>query len=210
MTINTVPAYHDPAFPAYFPEELVSRAHTRILRRGESLFSYGERIGSLFRVVEGHVSLVHLMPDGGSLVLMRAGPGEFIAECSVCADKYTCEARAESESIVASLAIADFDRWLIEDNCFARAWAMDLARRLKDQFLRYERLGLRGARERVLHYLYSEADPRGTLTLTCSYTDWAADLGLTKEAMYRTLSTLENEGVLTREGRCMTINRPRA
>lgn len=49
--MNTVPAYHNPAFPAYFPEELVNRANTMILKRGESLFSQGERIDSPFRVI---------------------------------------------------------------------------------------------------------------------------------------------------------------
>jgi len=194
-------------FPAYFPQQLVARARLLKLRRGEYLFGYGERIDSLHRIVEGQVSLVHVTPDGGELVLMRAGSGQFIAECSVCANEYTCEARADTDSLIASLAIADFDRWLIEDNGFARAWALDLARRLKEQFFRYERLSLRGARERILHFLYSEADPRGSLTLPGTVADWAAELGLTKETMYRALAALEDEGILKREGRQMMITR---
>ncbi|WP_284155491.1 Crp/Fnr family transcriptional regulator [Sulfuricystis multivorans] len=192
-------------FPAYFPHELVRRARLRSLRRGEVLFSFGDRIDSLHRVVEGQLSLVHLLPDGGELVLMRTGADQFIAECSVCANEYTCEARADKESLVASLPMAEFDRWLIQDGSFARAWAMDLARRLKDQFIRYQRLSLRNARDRILHFLHSEADTRGVVSLPGSYADWAAELGLTKETLYRALAALEDEAVLSRDGRWLTI-----
>lgn len=196
-------------FPAYFPPELLQRARLRTLRRGELLFGYGDRIDSLHRVVSGQISLIHLLPDGAQLILMRTRSGEFIAECSVCAEEYTCEARADMESLVASLPMAEFDRWLIQDGGFARAWALDLARRLKDQFMRYQRLSLRSARDRILHYLYGEADMRGMLSLPGSYADWAAELGLTKETLYRTLAALEDEGLVKREGRRLTVQRTR-
>lgn len=181
------------------------RARPHTLRRGDILFGYGDRIDSLHRIVKGQLSLVHLLPDGSELVLMRVGAGQFIAECSICANEYTCEARADTESIITSLPMAEFDRCLIQDGSFARAWALDLARRLKDQFLRYQRLSLRSAHERILHFLYSEADTRGMVSLAGSYAGWAAELGLTKETLYRALAALEIEGKLKRDGKRLTL-----
>lgn len=195
-------------FPAYFPATLTERARLWSLGKHEKLFSYGDSITSLFRIVRGRVSLVHYTPGGGEVVLMRIGAGEFIAECSVCSDIYTCEARADTDTLVAAVAMADFDRCLFDDAGFARAWAFDLARRLKGQFLRYERLSIRSARERVLHFLYSEAGPDGAVLLPGTYTEWAADLGLTKETLYRTLADLEAEGVVCRDHRRLQLAVP--
>lgn len=194
-------------FPDYFPAELVERARLLSLSAGESLFSYREPINALYRILEGRLSLVHHTPDGSEIVLMRVGPGQFIAECSVCSDTYTCQARADTDSLIARLPLTDFDRWLYQDSGFARAWALDLARRLKDQFMRYERLSIRSARERILHYLYTEACADGALELTGSYLDLATDIGLTKETLYRTLAALESDGMITRQGRRLCIAR---
>ncbi|MDZ7663308.1 Crp/Fnr family transcriptional regulator [Thiohalophilus sp.] len=194
-------------FPDYFPEELVKRARLLSLRTGEALFSNNEPIHALYRVIKGRLSLVHHTFDGDEIVLMRAYAGEFIAECSVCCDIYTCHARADVDSQIASLPLADFDRWLYEDSSFTRAWALDMARRLKEQFMRYERLSIRGARERILHYLYAEARADGVLDLAGSYVELATELGLTKETVYRTLAALEAEGVITRRGRHIHISR---
>ncbi|MFN2288808.1 MAG: Crp/Fnr family transcriptional regulator [Chromatocurvus sp.] len=192
-------------FPAYFPQDLTDCARLLSLRKGDNVFTYGEPITSLYRVVRGRISLVHYTSEDTEVVLMRMGRGEFIAECSVCANIYTCEGRADTDSLVAKLVIADFDRKLTEDAAFARAWAMDLARRLKDQFLRYERLNIRSARERVLHLLYCEAGPDGTVSLPGPQLEWAADMGLTKETLYRVLSGLEAEGVLRRDGKKLVL-----
>lgn len=194
-------------FPDYFPAELASRARLLSLHAGESLFTYREPINALHRVVKGRLSLVHHTPDGAEIVLMRVGPGQFIAECSVCSDIYTCNARADTDSLIARLPLTDFDRWLYEDSGFARAWALDLARRLKEQFMRYERLSIRGARERILHYFYTESRSDGALELAGSYLDLATELGLTKETLYRTLAALESEGKITRQGRHIRITR---
>lgn len=178
------------------------------LKKQERLFGHGESISCLYRVVQGRISLVHYTPGGGEVVLMRIGAGEFIAECSVCCDIYTCEARADADCLIVAVAMADFDRCLFEDAGFARAWALDLARRLKGQFLRYERLSLRSARERVLHYLCSEAGSDGAVSLPGTHTEWAGDLGLTKETLYRVLSGLEAEGLVLRDGRRLRLANP--
>lgn len=204
--MNTKSAPDAELFPAYFPERLVQQAKVLQFRAGEALFSYKEPINALYRVLEGRFSLIHHTVHGGEIVLMRIGPEQFIAECSVCADIYTCHAQAEVDSFVARLSLADFDGWLYRDSGFARAWALDLARRLKDQFLRYERLSIRSARDRILHYLYTEARPDGVIRVPGSYLDLAAELGLQKETLYRTLASLEEEGLIARESHEIRID----
>jgi len=81
----------------------------------------------------------------------------------------------------------------VED--FRDKWIAHLARELRRVRAHSERLSLRTARERVLHFIETEGE-RGTINLDQSKKDWASELGLTHEALYRTLAKMEKRGEL--------------
>ena len=82
---------------------------------------------------------------------------------------------------------------------FAHQWVALLARQLHAARARLERLALKSAAERVLHYLHTEGKgPRCEVALAGSVKDLAKELGLTHESLYRTLARLEQDGVVTR------------
>jgi CRP-like cAMP-binding protein len=60
-----------------------------------------------------------------------------------------------------------------------------------------ERHNLRSARERVRHYLAADANG-DIVVLPGTVKDLAGELGLTHEALYRTLSEMEGEGEIAR------------
>jgi DNA-binding MarR family transcriptional regulator len=76
---------------------------------------------------------------------------------------------------------------------------------MRRQCSRYERLRLKKASDRVLHYLACEADKTGKVVLRSSVMEWAAELGLEAATLYRTLSELERDGVLRRQGRVLEL-----
>ena len=92
------------------------------------------------------------------------------------------------------------------DPGFRRAWLRHLAGELRRLRARCERLSLRGARERIVHYLESEGG--GALDLRQSRKSWALELGLTHEALYRAISKMKNEGTLSAEGARLELRRP--
>jgi len=59
-----------------------------------------------------------------------------------------------------------------------------------------ERLSLHGAAERIAHYIEAEGRD-GRLTLRQTRKSWAAELGITHEALYRALASLERAGQLS-------------
>ena len=60
---------------------------------------------------------------------------------------------------------------------------------------------VRSAKERVMLYLDSNAEPDGhTVNLRGQLQDIASDLGLTRESLYRTLASLERAGAIERAG----------
>ncbi len=67
-----------------------------------------------------------------------------------------------------------------------------------------ERLSLKTARERIIHFIEIEG-ASGTVDLEQSKKDWAAELGLTHEALYRALAQMEKCGELTVERSRLTL-----
>ena len=61
---------------------------------------------------------------------------------------------------------------------------------------RLERNNLHSARDRVRHYLAGAED--GAVVLPGTVKDLAGELGLSHEALYRTLSEMEDEGEIAR------------
>lgn len=58
---------------------------------------------------------------------------------------------------------------------------------------------IRSARDRVLQYLRLHTDVHGcSIAIEGPLQDIAAEIGITREALYRTLAALETEGVLVR------------
>ena len=76
---------------------------------------------------------------------------------------------------------------------------------------RIEQRNIRSARERVRHYLALNAGADGrTVALAGTLKDLAAELGLTHEALYRTLAALERSGAIKRGKGKIVLERGRA
>jgi CRP-like cAMP-binding protein len=175
-----------------------ARQLTRSLEipRRATVFSRGDRPHAMFFVRSGEVRLLRRSNSGGEIILQRTRRG-FLAEASLDQPVYHCDAvAAEASSILAIPRKAFRDSLAASD--FRNSWIAHLARELRKVRAQAERLSLRTARERVLHFIEIEG-LSGTVDLKQSKKDWAAELGLTHEALYRTLAQMEKCGELTVE-----------
>lgn len=79
---------------------------------------------------------------------------------------------------------------------------------LRDLRARAELRAIRAAPERILAWLVlrAEGEPPG-VTLDRSWTAVAAEIGLTREALYRALSRLEAQGRISRAAGRVTLGR---
>jgi len=89
----------------------------------------------------------------------------------------------------------------------AMTWMRLLSRHLRTARTRIERLGLKGARQRILHYLAVEFAGRNAGRPSASLRAWASELGLAKETLYRALTDLKEEGMIRRCGRSIELLR---
>ena len=67
---------------------------------------------------------------------------------------------------------------------------------------------IRSARERVLQYPWLRAGVHGrSIAIEGQLQDIAAEIGMSREALYRTLAALEAEGCLTRKDNAILLKK---
>jgi CRP-like cAMP-binding protein len=169
------------------------------------LYGRGERPKAVLCVLAGEVRLVRPSVDGSEIILQRVRTG-FVAEASLEVARYHCDIIAAADGILLHFPIAEFRAALAEDSAFQNAWSAQLAREVRKLRAQCERLSLKGAAERVLHYIETEGN-EGSLILTQSRKAWAAELGLSHEALYRTLRDLVDKQVLLIDAGVITLRR---
>jgi CRP-like cAMP-binding protein len=184
------------------PEE--ARSGTRLLRLPalSPLFHAGARPVAMYCVLAGEVRLVRTSRGGGEVILQRATRGP-IAEASLDQPAYHCDAVAARPAAVLAIPRPAVVAALAHEP-FRTAWIAHLARELRRVRAQSERLALRSARERILHYVETEGRD-GEVLLAGSLKDWAGELGLTHEALYRTLAALRRSGSLAIDGRRLVL-----
>ncbi len=194
----------------WLPAAVRAASVDRKLKSGEALFRLGDKTAGFCEVIAGRVRLARVDRSGHEIVLHVAGPGETIAEASLFSPAYHCDAIASSDAVVRiypkSAVLAAFE----QDRKAAQAFTATLARQVMNLRTRIEQRNIRSARERVRHFLGVNAGDDGrTVSLRGTVKDLAAELGLTHEALYRTLAALERSGEIKRGKGKITLARAR-
>ena len=171
-----------------------------------TLFRQGERPKAMYCVLDGEVRLLRRSREGAEVILQRSRGG-FFAEASLEAKAYHCDAVAAEDARLLSFPLRSFRQALESDTAFRNAWMALLAREVRRLRARCERLSLHGAEARILHAIESEG-AAGMLELAQSRKAWAAELGLTHEALYRALARLRAAGTLVLDGARLTLRQP--
>jgi CRP-like cAMP-binding protein len=181
--------------PDWLPAAIRRAGVERRLAAGQCLFRQGNRTVGLFLVVSGRVRLVRVDRSGREAVLHSAAAGETIAEASLFSPTYLCDAVATTNAVVRLFPKAALLTQLRRDPEAAEAFMAKLARQVMTLRTSLERRNIRSARDRVRHYLaVNVGADRRTVVLPGTLKELAADLGLTHEALYRTLARMQQDG----------------
>lgn len=166
--------------------QLLARSDRDIpLRDGERVFGVGEAVRFLFVVREGSVQMIRRQPGGAALVLQRARPDELVAEASLFAQHYHCEASARGSTLVARIPKAAVIEHLLTEPGWLRSFAAHLAAEVQRTRGRAELLSLKKVGERVDAWLSLNG---GVPPDRGHWIDWASELAVTPEALYRELA----------------------
>ncbi len=185
---------------------LHSISKTRHFNEDESVFQIGQPATHIFQVITGEVHLSRHSGAGQRVLLFRAFAGDYFAEASLNSSTYHCTAVAKTLSSI-RLFNADDVRLLLQENSeFAMAWISRLSTELRRQRASVERLNLKPAADRVIHYLLTEGQPMGEVELTGTLSELSEILGMSRETLYRTLAQMQKSGSIERIGNKLRIN----
>ncbi len=157
----------------------------RSLRDGEVLFRAGEGVRYFYVVRSGCICLARVQPSGEPLVLQRAVAGQLVAEASVFASKYHCDAVASGPALVGCVSTAGVERLKREDPEWLVMFAASLAREVQRTRAWAQLLSLKRVDSRLDAWL---ALNDGVLPPRGRWLELAAELAVTPEALYRELA----------------------
>lgn len=156
----------------------------RMLQPGEYLFHLGDPVNALHVVLDGEVQLFRFDRLGHSVALQKATSGDVVAEASLFAETYHCDAIASSSTTCRGIQCKLLRDRFHGDPEFAEAVATHLAQEVQSMRFRAEMLSLKtvAARLDAWEAWYGAIPQKG---------EWrrlADQLGVSPEAIYRELA----------------------
>ena len=148
------------------------------------MFLTGQQVEIIYMLRTGRVQLQRHTTYGARLILQNAGPETVLAEASAFSEHYHCDAVVTEPATLAALPKPVFIAALRDDPDLALAWSAMLARSVQAARVRAEIRSLPQVAERLDAWL----DEGHALPEKGRWQDVAAELGVTREALYRELS----------------------
>lgn len=176
------------------------------LEVGELVFRQGDPVRAIFQVRGGAVALVRHLNDGAMLTIATASAGETFAEAALFSERYHCDAVARSRSVIAAAPVVAIKARLEGEPKLAIELAEAFAGQVRDLRALIEIQRIKRAPDRLLAWLRWRA--RGNPPVVEAPDAWsrvASSIGLSPEALYRALRSLEDEGLIARSDRVITL-----
>ena len=196
---------HARELPVELKELLPPRLHARCANgryaRGTTLFETGRRPAFMFYVVSGEVTLERHGIQGEPVVLQRCRRG-FVGEASLHSSRYHCDARVVTDADIIRIPLRELGEALDDDPSFAVRWIGMLNREVRRLRQQCERLSLKTVEARLLHLLDTEGSDGG-YRVGAGLKSIAREIGVTHEALYRCVASLEGRGILNRIDGCL-------
>src|SRR5712671_3170197 len=182
----------------------------RSLARNEVLFRQGDKVAAIYFVEAGRLRLERRTFDGRPLILGITPADQFFVEAALFSDSFHCDAVATEPSRVRIYPKTALLTALSVDPTNALSLLKLMAHQIFDLRQRLEVMKVRSAADRVTLYLDLHAEPDGrTVNLRSQLQDIASELGLTREAFYRTLARLERAGAIERASSRILLKKSR-
>jgi len=191
--------------PGFFPDNVESNLKEIHISKNDNLFRVGDPVKYLYYIIEGEIKAVRYHIDGMESVMLRATQNEFFAESGIATSQYVCDAIAAKKTKIVAIPIEDIRELLASSIEFTMAFAMNMAKMIRKQCSKNERLRLNKARDRVFHYLVCESSQDKQVKIETTLCEWAAEIGIEPETLYRTLKDLEDESYIKRDKKVIQL-----
>ncbi len=164
-------------------QNLFVSAPLRSLEQGRVLFRQDDPIDTMYLVRSGRVALERPLKDGTALTLHIASAGKALAEASLFAETYHCDAVARTAAQVVALPRAEFLSTLSNRPDAALSLIQTHAKEIQTQRARIEILRLRRVSDKLDAWLDFHGMPKKG-----EWSRVAEQIGVSPPALYRELA----------------------
>jgi CRP/FNR family transcriptional regulator, cyclic AMP receptor protein len=204
-----------PIFSGLAENELTFLSQRSVMRQygvGEQVFGEGEPCQGLYVVETGRIKIFKTSAGGREQVLSIDGPGSSVAELPVFdGGNYPASASAVTDSVMVFVSRQDFQSLCLEYPAVALKVLRVVGGRLRRLVGIIEELSFTTVKHRLAALLLNMAKDSGQkgksaeFTLPATNQDLAAMIGTVRELVSRNLSRLQAEGIVSIDGRTVTI-----
>ncbi|NTV10884.1 MAG: Crp/Fnr family transcriptional regulator [Zoogloea sp.] len=195
-------------------EPIAAGTREKRVQKGEILFHRGDPPKGFYYVIEGQVKLAFSSPQGNEKVVEVLGPRQSFGEAVLFMDRaYPVLAEALIETQLLHISRAAVFELLEQDQHFARKLLAGMAIRLHSMVRDVETYSLRSSAQRVIGYLLQlghvapcSSEPVQQVSLPTSKQVIASRLNLTPETLSRIFHELSNAGLISVQGRQITLH----
>jgi CRP/FNR family transcriptional regulator len=184
----------------------------RPLKRGDCLFSHGQRLTSIFVAREGAFKSVIYNEDGESQVTGFHLPGEILGLDGLGTDYHLCDSIALTVADVCEIPLHDLERVASHLPSLQHQLLKIIGQSINRDQKHVEILAKKNAQERVAIFLHQLAERYKLLgrseqrfMIPMSREDIGSYLGLVIETVSRTLSKMQDDGLIAVNGREVQI-----
>ena len=181
----------------------------RSLKRGETLFRKGDLATGMYVVVYGEIKLVSSTPVRSARLSGIVGPGQSFGEAVMFLERPALvEARAATDALLLHLPKEAVFAEIERSPKFARRMIAGLSKRIESLVRELERQAIGSGTQRFIAYLlrHRRGEPGPiAIRLPAAKAEIASQLNLTPEHFSRILRELADAGLLTLEGRRVTV-----
>ncbi len=184
----------------------------RPMKRGDRLFSSGQALDSIYVAREGAFKTVVFNADGDSQVTGFHLPGEILGLDALGSARHTCDAIALTLADVCEIPMSDLEHVASQVPGLQRQLLKIIGQTINRDQKHIELLSKKNAHERVAIFLHQLAERYKLLgrseqrfMIPMSREDIGSYLGLVIETVSRTLSKMQDEGLIAVNGRDVHI-----
>lgn len=193
-------------FPIFsrLSEEQISRiarhAVVSEIPKKATFFSEDTSSKGLHVLLSGKVKLFRIAEDGKEQTIFLFGPGEPFCLCSVFSDGVLpANLGALEDSTVLFISPAEYEKLVQEDPTILISMMRVMSRRLKEAMDMIDSLSLKQVPSRIAAYFMS-MEKNGIVELDISYRELSKIIGITPEALSRTMKKMTAAGLIEVNG----------
>lgn len=205
--ISSIPFFE--GLPSDQINDLAMIATENLYKRGENIFSEGEKANGFYVVGTGRIKVFKLSPEGREQILHIFGPGEVFGEVPVFEGKrFPASADAMEKSRILFFPIDSLISIIVKNPAIALNMLAVLSMRLRRFTSLIDDLSLKEVPGRLAkHFLYLSEQNRGTgeFELNITKGQLASLLGTIPETLSRILTRMSEQGLIELDGRKIKI-----